>query len=597
MDDAADDDGISPAAPALVPARRRARRRWIVAGILVVVVGWLAVAGLQLLAARRAAVRGIDRLEAFKRTLSPAELIRGHGLDELRRAERDFASAGDDLGSPFVAPLRYLPVLGRQVRSVDALTHSARHVIGAGTTAVTDARREIHGRQSSGPGRVAIVERLGGIAARTSLRLRSVDLGPSEALVGPVARARDRFARELDRLREGLHSTSTASRGMSDFLRGPSRYLVLAANNAEMRGGSGMWLSAGELSVDRGSFHVDHMQPTSELILDPAIAPPIEDADLDARWGWMAPNREWRNLAASPRFAPNAELAASMWKARTGRQVDGVLVLDPVALRAVLAATGPVEVDGLVLDESNVVDEILHKQYQDFPVDAEQSASRRHEILSDAAVEVLRALDGRHWDVAKLVEELSAAARGRHLLAWSRLHPEQAAWAAADVDGGLRPDSVGVAVLSQGGNKLDQWIVIGARLRTAPSATGTGVTLDVTLANHAPHGEPVYVAGPTAQLAEGTYAGILSLTLPGHARDVHLDGTPRLVAAGPDGPAQVVATRVQLARDQEARFRIRWSLPRGARSLSVEPSARVPTVTWRHGVAVWADDRSRTVRW
>ena len=51
--------------------------------------------------------------------------------------------------------------------------------------------------------------------------------------------------------------------------------------------------------------------------------------DVADRWGWLAPNREWRNLASSPRFDANAELAAQMWKASTGQDVDGVLAHRP----------------------------------------------------------------------------------------------------------------------------------------------------------------------------------------------------------------------------------------------------------------------------
>ena len=36
-----------------------------------------------------------------------------------------------------------------------------------------------------------------------------------------------------------------ASTGIAQMAQGPSKYLVLAANNAEMRAGSGMLLSAG----------------------------------------------------------------------------------------------------------------------------------------------------------------------------------------------------------------------------------------------------------------------------------------------------------------------------------------------------------------
>lgn len=565
-------------------------------GAVVLLVAWLSLAGVRLWQARRDAADGIARLEALKASMTPAKLIRGEGLSSLRAAEHDFARASSRVRSPLVAPLRVLPVIGRQVRSVDALTRSADEVVAAGTAAVQQARREIHGRQSSGSGRVEIAGRLEAIATRTDDRLAKVDLGPGEALVGPLASARDRFARELDKLRDGLRKTETASKGMEDFLRGPSHYLVMAANNSEMRAGSGMFLSAGELTVTNGEFSIDEMGTTTTLQL-PAGAVTIDDADLGARWGWLAPNQEWRNLAASPRFDATASLAARMWGAKTGHTVDGVLVLDPFALQAVLAATGPVDIDGDRIDASNVVDEVLHRQYRDIPPEATADQAQRRERLSAIASAALEGLDRSGWDVATMVEQLKHAAEGRHLLAWSSRPAQQRAWRAAGVDGTLRDDSLLLAMLSQGGNKLDQFLHLDAQLAVTTTGPERSVRVTVEVRNETPPDEPRYVAGPTGQLDEGVYAGIVSLDVPGAARDLRIAGSPALVAAGSDGATRVIATRMQVARDETKRIVFSFRLPGGRGGLQVEPSARTPAVTWEFRSQAWADERSRRIRW
>jgi len=559
------------------------------------VVAWGAAAGLELLAARRSATSGVTKLDDFKASMSPAKLIRGEGLAELRRAERDFARADDHVGSPVVAPLRILPIVGRQVRSVDALTASAKQVIAAGTSAVGAARREIDGRQSNGPGRVSIVEHLGGIVDRTRTRLRTVDLGPSQALIGPVAKARDRFVRELDRLRSGLDETSTASKGMLSFLRGPTRYLVLAANNAEMRAGSGMFLSAGELTIVDGKISIDEMRPTWEMMLAPGAA--SVGGDLAARWGWTAPNQEWRNLAMSPRFDSSAELAARMWKARTGHPVDGVLVLDPVALQAVLRATGPVQAEGLTVDASNVVDEILHEQYVRFKPGRNGDPTNRHEAMAAIATASLQALDRSGWDVATLVDALKTAAEGRHVLAWSSKGEQQRGWTAAGIDGKVGPDSVLIGLMNQGGNKLDPFIHASANLSVSDHGAVRDVVLDVGLDNRSPTGEPPLIIGPTAQLAEGEYAAILSVNVPAVARDLRIDGAPKLVAAGSDGPTQVIATRLRIARNARLHTILRFSVPAAMRTFEILPSARVPGIEWAFRGQHWTDDRGRRARW
>lgn len=576
--------------------RRWWRRRWGWLVGVVVLVAWASVAGLLMLNARRSADQGIVRLEAFEQEMTAAKLIRGEGLASLRKAEGDFARARSDIESPLLWSLKFVPVVGRQMRSIDALISSADTVVSAGTRAVADARREIDGKQSSGAGRVQIAERLNGIVERTNARLSTVELGPSKALVGPLASARERFAEKLDEVREALAETGEASRGMTAFLGGPTRYLVIAANNAEMRAGAGMFLSVGELVVSDGTLQIDEMRTVTDQQLPPG-AVTIRDADLRARWGWIAPNQEWRNLAASPRFAASAELAVEMWKARTGRDVTGVLVLDPIALRAVLEATGPVEVEGEQISAETVVDEILHRQYLDLPPGFGDDQTARRERLSEIASAAMRGIDGQAWDVSVMVEQLQSAAKGRHVLAWSSDPAQQAAWTAAGIDGALQSNSLMASLQSQGGNKLDQFLELNGVVKSAPAPKGgRAVTLTLTIENHVPMGEPRYISGPTFQLPEGVYAGIVSVNVPGAASDLRFEGSPRLVAAGSDGPTTVIATRVLVARGQKITVVVTFVLPRGVDAVRIESSARVPTITWKAGAQVWIDDHARTVR-
>src|SRR5205085_11280310 len=130
--------------------------------------------------------------------------------------------------------------------------------------------------------------------------------------------------------RRALVDVGDASAGLDQMLSGPSRYLLVAANNGEMRNGSGMWLSVGILDFLAGRFNLHDMRPTAELALDPPGVP--VSGDLAARWGWSVPNQEWRNLMLSPLVPENAELASRMWAAQGGPPIDGILVIDPVGL-------------------------------------------------------------------------------------------------------------------------------------------------------------------------------------------------------------------------------------------------------------------------
>src|SRR6266851_4771702 len=142
-----------------------------------------------------------------------------------------------------------------------------------------------------------------------------------------------------------------ATSAMADLLSG-RRYLVLAANNAEMRAGSGMFLSVGVLESSAGAFHLGPVRPSADFDL-PGDGVAL-GGTLAERWGWLHPNREWRNLGLSPQFDETGPLAARMWQAAQGQPIDGVLAVDVEALKTMLSVTGPVATDRGEVSAGNV---------------------------------------------------------------------------------------------------------------------------------------------------------------------------------------------------------------------------------------------------
>ena len=220
-----------------------------------------------------------------------------------------------------------------------------------------------------------------------------------------------------------------ASTGVAQMAQGPSKYLVLASNNSEMRAGSGMLLSAGVMTMENGQFDLGPMTDTGNLIVPPGVVP-LAANDFAKRWGWADPSQEWRNLAMSPNFPASAALAVQMWKAKTGEQVDGVFAIDPLGLQALIEVSGPVVVDGKQITKENVIHETLLQSYLDYEGDEgdegdeQANTEARRERSSDIARAVIDQLDQQGWDVAKLVEDLQTAAQGRHIMAWSS-NPQQ----------------------------------------------------------------------------------------------------------------------------------------------------------------------------
>lgn len=565
---------------------------WLLA---VVALAWLVLAGASLLAANKEVRSGLAIVEGIRGRATAAAVVDGRLLPDMRVARSRFAAAHTRVGGPLLAPARLLPVVGRQLRSVNALSGAATTVSDVAIAGMTDAQPMLTNPGGDNATRAASARRLGDLASRADAQLERIQLGPRVGLVPPLARARNRLSNQLTELRGDLGKGALGGAAVADVLGGPRRYLVFAANNAEMRAGSGMLLSAGELETGPGGIHLSTMRSVTDIPV-PIGSVPLT-GDLADRWGWLEPNVEWRNLLTSPRFDVAAPLAAQMWVAAGNRPVDGVMVLDPIALAGLLQATGPVEVDGRRFDQDNIVDELLHAQYLRFPTDEEKP--ERREGLGRIAGAIFTELDAGSWSLPGLSSGLGGAAAGRHLLMWASDPTEQSAWHALGVDGQLQSDSLLVSVLNRGGNKLDPFLQMKADIEVAAVQNETEVTITLDLSNHVPVGEPLYVAGPHPQsgVGEGVYQGILTVTVPAAAHDGRFDGVEHLAVDGDDGPSRVLGFQFELSRGSERTVVARFRLPGRAGTLRVEPSARVPATSWRSGSKNWLDSSTRTLTW
>jgi hypothetical protein len=485
------------------------------------------------------------------------------------------------------------PIVGRQIRSADAITGAAGTVSDVAIASISEGKTILTLPRRTGPDRVALLRRTASLAGRAEKQIAGVNLGPSKGLLGRLSRARTEFSEELTSLRATLHAAASGAVAAADLLDGPRRTLVFAANNAEMRAGSGMFLAVGELATSHGALRLDRMFPVAQVPIPRGI--PVE-GDLKARWGWANPSRDWTSLMMSPDFSTSAPLAARMWKAARKSTVDGVISIDPAGLRALLSATGPVTVDGRRITASNVEQELLHDQYERFPT--RQTGARR-ESLAQIPGAVMSALNAGRWDPATLMSGLAAAARGRHVMLWSARRSEEAAWLAAGVGGRLSNSSLMVSVLNRGGNKLDWFLRVNATLEFARGATGAEGVVRITVKNATPRGEPSYIAGPGEDTGgkEGDYVGILAVSLPGFSGGGRIEGVRALGIVGGDGPTRVVGIPFILARGSTRVFVVRFQLVDRTGSVRVEPSARIPTIRWVSGQDHWQDDSARVVSW
>jgi len=568
---------------------RRGRRWAIAAGAaLVLLVAWGAWGYRSVQEARKDVDEGLALLEAFREEATLESLLAGGGHEALDEAAAAFARASDKVSNPGFGPLKVLPVLGTQLRSVDALTSAAEETTRAGARALSRVQDLTKGPTPDGDERAELLFQLAEVSEDAHEALQDVRLGPRYGLLSSLERARARFERELEEARNVTETVVEVTRRLGRLLSNERRYLLLAAHNGEMRNGAGAPVSFGVLAVEGGRFSLESINATRLL---PPPDPVPELGDYGEVWGRFDPNRSWTTVNVSPRFPAVASLAARMVETATGDTVDGVVMVDPVGLASFLRATGPVEVEGRPIDGDSAVRFVLHDQYVGAEGELAELSERRLANLAGAAMARL----GEPIELARLARAMVDAVEGRHVLVWSPEDVDGPLWEAAGVTGALEPRSLALGVLNQGGgDKLDQLLPVRAALDATPlDPDRSRVTLRVELANEATGREPSGVLRPAPGDDDpAAYTGTLALLLPQDADRVEVT-EGRAAFQGTDRGAPVVGFDVRLAPGASTTVELTWE---GAPTVRVEPSARIPRVEWTAPGQTWRDDHPVTVR-
>jgi hypothetical protein len=575
----------------------RRRRRWLIATVIVAVVAvWALVLGVKTLSAYHHDRDGLAALEQIKANLTPGQLTSSATERVLDQASAQFASAHADLSSPFFAPVTVIPVIGRQFRAIRALGTAAGTVSQVGSTFLSEVTGLLNQPHSAGPERVASLRQLGAYSLSAERQLVAVDTGPSQALVAPLASKRNEFVTQLNDARLRLVKAAGVSAAVATILQGPQNYVVLASNNAEMRAGSGTYLEVGTATTSGGSVTLSDLSPSGDHTL-PVGAVSVT-GDLQRNWGWLHPSLDMRNLGLTPQFDVTAPLAARMWTASTGQQVDGVIALDVVGISQLLDATGPVQSDGRTFTAGNVEQFLLHDQYAGLNGES-AITNNRQDDLGDLAGAVLNQLQGQSTDLKTLANAVSSAVAGRHLMIWSKNPVDQAAWVVSGVSGSLTNRSVDVSLINVGGNKLDQFIAIHVALSTKPVGSNTEVSLTAQLANTTPPGQSQYIAGPFpgVPVAYGGYYGLVAANLPAAASDITMVGGGPLAVKGGEGPTWVVGAPLTIPAGSDPTVVVRFQMPGPHGSMTVVPSARVPAEVWTANGRTFDDSMPTTITW
>jgi len=559
--DLADPHGLSSlvAAVALVPVlwtgvrNSRTRTRRLVA----IGVGSLAVVGVALGVAQAAAVlqarssvaTGIDAAR------SGFEAARaGDGTAAVRDFEvaaDAFRSAEDDLSAPWAVAGRAVPLLGQHARAMGDITDAGAELAATAAGATADAPLEELGFEDGvlDLTRVAAfadpLERAEAALVEADEVVDDVDSG---WLLPPLADRVDQFA---DEVAEARPQAEIAREGVAvapglfggDGLR---RYFVAFTTPAEQRGLGGFIGNFGILTADRGDVTLARSEEIATLqqqlrARDASMSGP---PDYVERYGRFEPDVLLGDATLSPDFPSVATVIEEVFPQSGGQPLDGVILVDPYALQALLNFTGPITVEGLdtPLTTENAADILIREQYVDF-----DSRADRKDFLEEASRKTFEALtSGDLPGPRDVTDVLGPMVDQGRLLVHSTHDDEQAYFERVGLDGAF-PDAAGgdlVAITAQNSvhNKGDSFLhrALDYRVTLDPETGQVEATATVTLRNEAPAGglPEVFIGVNPApgtpnlpDLPDGTNRMYLSLYTPHLLEAVDVDGEQLLIEA------------------------------------------------------------------
>jgi hypothetical protein len=477
----------------------------VASALIVLPLAWLGIRGLL---ARNHLERARPEVTAIRDALVAGDTTAA--ADRLAQVQHDARSARRLTSDPVWHLAEHTPYLGRTLRTTASLTRAVDTItqlalpglITAGDALSPSKLR--HGESDFDLGLVAgarpPLERADATITDAAAAIAAL---PTRGVLGVVTTARNQVADQLGSVGGQVHNASLAAQLLPPMLGadGPRRYFLAMQNSAESRATGGLLGAYGILEADHGTVRLVQMDSNDNL---PAVRVTAAEAGVPpefvqryGEWGLLGP--KWYHGNLSPHFPYAAQMWAAMWQKSTGQPVDGAIALDPATLSYLLDVMGPVTLgDGTKVDGDNVVDLLLHDEYERYP-DPSDREERKQFLVGVAGTVVDHILKGGFGSSQDLLSALGRAAGQRRLLIAAPAHPaEEAVLADTPVGGGL-PETpqpfAGLVVNGAGGFKLDYYLqrrlVYSANTCTAGRRPATVV---ITLTNAAPtSGLPEFV--------------------------------------------------------------------------------------------------------
>jgi hypothetical protein len=479
---------------------------------------------------------------------------------DLRVAATEFAAAHQRTDAWWTWGGTIVPVIAQQHRAVVDLS-------GAGQALASGAAQEagtldFHRLARRGRIDLPAVEALKGPLDRLDRQIASAEAAARDSrsgwLVAQIADPLAKLDSDLNRAKKSTDLATAAVDQVPDLLGadGTRHYLVVFMTPAEARGLGGFLGAFAEVTVQAGKLTVTRTGLPKNLA-DPDGVPKLTGpADYLARYGRFDPEQKLEDVGYSPDFPTVAEVLTQVYPQVGGDPVDGVMVLDPYTLAALLQFTGPISVPGFPqsLDSSDAADILLRQQYIELGQLADQPA--RHDLLQAALSVGFQRLTSETLPSPKaLADALGPDVKQGRLAFWTTdtaAHPllEQLGLSGAFPTPPSDPGDVFASTVTNVANdKIDAYLHEDTTEAVDYDPANGRITEDVTITFHntASAKLPVYVVGSYAGsgLPLGTNYMWLTLYSPFDMTSATLNGR-QLTFAGAQAEVGVLARSAYL---------------------------------------------------
>ena len=459
----------APAGGSPVPPKKHSKTPYIVAGIIILLVGVIGGLG----------VAALFSAKDLKAQASEVLTCVG-GLSESVKAQ-DFGAAAEDaqqianlsgdmvdkLSSPLWTAVSFAPVVGKDITS-------ARTVVGSLNGVANDVLVPMIDTIAANPMselissdktiNVEAVSRLFGAlrdaaepmqeCTETIEAVPPFHISMLEEKMGPV---REKLVKANGLVQKAADLAPIAESVLG--AKGDRTYLIAAQNSTEMRASGGFPGSIGALHIRGGKIELDDFSTVYDVMADrtsDSMGVTDQEKALFGEGFMMTP----RDAGMDPDFTRVAEIWANAYTEKTGVLLDGVISVTPAVVQDLLAISGSITLaDGMVLYGSNatkVLQSELYWKYLSSNPSAEGGNDAADALFAQAAdLAFEKFFSGLNSEtLVKFMKVMMDGFESRSVMFWLSNPDEQAELAELNCSGAIVTDPTKPAV----GTYFSLWI-------------------------------------------------------------------------------------------------------------------------------------------